>query len=227
MNFISNLMISSLSNVILRDTNTIMNIFSSNVISHFNNINFQLFMIHFISISNFKFSIQNFKFSIQNSIQNFKFLKFFTLTISNQLFCALRFVVDRNINDVMNSYVNKVIFNSFFSYFTSFQIYFEITSKLKTFVVIVTFFDLMMLNKIIIHRSFETQFFAVIIKKFSTLFTDAEFVKLFEKNWMKISLRFDWQNRIFEKIEIYSLNIKNRDLINQIFDKLHEQDRMS
>ena len=156
-------------------------------------------MIHFISISkfknsiqNFKFSIQNFKFSIQNfifSIQNFKFsisnfknLKYSTFTISNYLFCTLRFVVDRNINDVMNNYASKIIFNSFFNYFTSFQIYFKIILKLKIFVVIVIFFDLMMSNKIIIHRSFEIQFFIVIVKEFLALFIDAEFVKLFEKN---------------------------------------------
>ena len=163
------------SNVIFRDTNTIMNIHSSNVISHFNNINFQLFIIHFISISNF----QNFKFSISN----FKNLKYFsTFTISNYSFCTSRFVVDRNINNVENNHANKIIINSFFNYFTSFQIYFEMISKLKVFVVIVIFFDLMMSNKIIIHRSFEIQFFAIIMKKFSTLFIDVEFVKLFEKN---------------------------------------------
>ena len=147
-------MILSSSNVVFRDTNTIINIHANNVISHFNNINFQLFMIHFISIlnfQNFKFSIQNFKFSISN----FKNLKYFsTFTISNHLFCTLQFVVDRNINNVENNYASKIIFNSFFNYFTSFfnyftsffnyftsfQIYFKIISKLKTFVVIVIFF---------------------------------------------------------------------------------------
>ena len=132
-------------------------------------------MIHFISISNFK----NFKFSISN----FKNLKYFSsFTISNYLFCTLRFVVDRNINDVENNHANKIIFNSFFNYFTSFQIYFEMISKLKTFVVIVIFFNLMMSNEIIIHRLFEIQFFVVIIKKFLTLFTNVDFVKLLEKN---------------------------------------------
>ena len=201
---------SSSSNVIPRDTNTIINIHSSNVISHFNNINFQLFMVHFTSIPNFK---------------NLKY--FSTFTISNHLSCTSRLIVNYNINDVENNYANKIIFNLFFSYFTSFQVYLEIISKLKTFVVIIIFFDLMMSNRIIIHRSFKTQFFVVIMKKFSTLFTNADFVKLLEKNWMKISLRFDWQNRIFKKIKVYSLNIKNRDLIDQIFDKLHEQNRMS
>ena len=64
----------------------------------------------------------------------------------------------------------------------SFQIYFEIISKLKIFVVIVTFSNLMMSNEIIIYRSFEIQLFAVIIKEFSTLFKNVKFVKLFEKN---------------------------------------------
>ena len=64
----------------------------------------------------------------------------------------------------------------------SFQIYFEVILKLKIFVVIVIFFDLIMSNEVIIHRSFEIQFFVVIMKEFLTLFTDAKFVKLFEKN---------------------------------------------
>ena len=63
-----------------------------------------------------------------------------------------------------------------------FQIYFKVISKLKIFVVIVIFFNLIMSNKIIIHRSFEIQFFVVIIKEFLTLFKNAKFVKLFEKN---------------------------------------------
>ena len=224
LNFISSLMISSSSNVIFCDIDTIMNIHASNVIPYFNNINFQLFMIHFISISSFKDSIQNFKFSISN----FRNLEYFpTFTISNYSFCTSRSVADRDINGVENSHASKIIFSSFFSYFTSFQIYFEVISKLKAFVVTAIFFDLMMPNEIIIHRSFETQFFVVIVTEFSALFKNVKFVKLFEKNWMRISLRFDWQNRIFEKIKVYSLNIRNRDLIDQIFDKLHEQNRMS
>ena len=122
-------------------------------------------MIHFISISNFK---------------NLKY--FSTFTISNYSFCTLQFVVNRNINDVKNNHANKIIFNSFFNYFTSFQTYFEIISKLKTFIVIVIFFDLIMSNEIIIHRLFKIQSFVVIIKIFLTLFKNVEFVKLFEKN---------------------------------------------
>ena len=172
-------MISSSSNVIFCDIDTIMNIHASNVIPYFNNINFQLFMIHFISISSFKDSIQNFKFSISN----FRNLEYFpTFTISNYSFCTSRSVADRDINGVENSHASKIIFSSFFSYFTSFQIYFEVISKLKAFVVTAIFFDLMMPNEIIIHRSFETQFFVVIVTEFSALFKNVKFVKLFEKN---------------------------------------------
>ena len=44
---------------------------------------------------------------------------------------------------------------------------------------------------------------------------------------MRISLKSDWEQRISEKTKIYSLNKKNRKLVDEIFDKLHESDRLS
>ena len=44
---------------------------------------------------------------------------------------------------------------------------------------------------------------------------------------MKISLKSNWEKRIFDKTKIYSLNKKNREFVDEIFDKLHESDRFS
>ena len=43
---------------------------------------------------------------------------------------------------------------------------------------------------------------------------------------MKISLKFDWKNKILDKIKVYSLNRKDRKLVNQTFDKFHEIDKL-
>ena len=44
---------------------------------------------------------------------------------------------------------------------------------------------------------------------------------------MRISLKSDWKQRIFDKTKIYSLDKKNKELVDEIFDKLHESDRFS
>ena len=43
---------------------------------------------------------------------------------------------------------------------------------------------------------------------------------------MKISLKSDWKKRVSKKTKMYSLNAKNRKLMNKIFDDLHRIDRM-
>jgi hypothetical protein len=43
---------------------------------------------------------------------------------------------------------------------------------------------------------------------------------------MRISLRFDWESRIFEKVKIYSLETKDKKLVNQIFNDLHTKERL-
>lgn len=43
---------------------------------------------------------------------------------------------------------------------------------------------------------------------------------------MRIFLKIDWKSRISSKTKVYSLNTKNRELINEIFDKLHDVDKL-
>ena len=64
------------------------------------------------------------------------------------------------------------------------------------------------------------------MKKFSTLWYDTDFVKMSKENWMRISLKNDWKKRISDKTKVYSLDIKNRKLMNKIFDELHRVDKM-
>ena len=69
--------------------------------------------------------------------------------------------------------------------------------------------------------------FTTLIFEYFDLWKDIDFAQFSQKNWMRISLKSDWKQRISEKIKIYSLNKKNRKLVDEIFDKLHESDRLN
>ena len=43
---------------------------------------------------------------------------------------------------------------------------------------------------------------------------------------MKLSLRNDWQDRVSDKAKIYSLDVRDREVIDKVFDKLYEQGRL-
>ena len=44
---------------------------------------------------------------------------------------------------------------------------------------------------------------------------------------MRISLKFNWKSKIFEKAKIYFLNIKNKVFVDETFDKLHEIEKLN
>ena len=108
------------------------------------------------------------------------------------------------------------------------------TSSAVNTIILVIFIDsspkslkLMLPNDVTIHRSNAANFFVKIVKEFSIIWHDIDFVDLSEKNWMRISLKSDWKNKIIDKVKIYSLNTKNKALINKTFDELHVADKMS
>ena len=68
--------------------------------------------------------------------------------------------------------------------------------------------------------------FINVVNKYIKLWTNKEFVKLSQKNWMRISLKIDWETKIIKKVKIYSLEKKNKIVVDNIFNKLHEQDRL-
>ena len=86
--------------------------------------------------------------------------------------------------------------------------------------------EIIMLNDVIIYRSKEIDNFVKIIKNFSTFWHDTEFVAMSKDNWMRIFLKFDWENRVSNKIKVYSLKIKNKQLINDTFDEFHRIDKL-
>ena len=98
----------------------------------------------------------------------------------------------------------------------------------KSFAIVLFIFSNVILsNEITIYQFVDIEIFVSIMKKISILWIDVDFVELFEKNWMRIFLKSNWKNRVFDKIKIYFLNVRDRELMNKIFDEFHEQKRMS
>ena len=44
---------------------------------------------------------------------------------------------------------------------------------------------------------------------------------------MKFSLKFDWESKVKDKIKIYSLNVRNKTVVDDTFNKLQAQERFS
>ena len=89
------------------------------------------------------------------------------------------------------------------------------------------FFDeLIMSNDVTIHQFVDTKSFVEIVYKYSTLWKNIKFVDLSQKNWMRISLKSNWKKRISNKTKIYSLNARDKKLIDKIFDDLQKQNRL-
>ena len=82
---------------------------------------------------------------------------------------------------------------------------------------------------VIIHKFSIKAFnaFIELINDYSKLWIDPEFVKLSVENWMRIFLKFDWEKSIKNKVKIYSLNFKDKAVINETFDDLQRQNKLS
>ena len=89
--------------------------------------------------------------------------------------------------------------------------------------------DVKMTNDIIAHNFSEQVIheFNRLIIEFSHLWIDQEFADLFMKNWMRLSLKSDWETNAKSKVKIYSFDFRNRALVNETFDQLQTQERLS
>ena len=89
--------------------------------------------------------------------------------------------------------------------------------------------EVILLNEIIIHRSSNevVEVFRDLINDYSDLFIDIDFANFSEENWMRISLKIDWESRISDKTKIYSLDAQDKTFVDAIFDQLHEIEKLS
>ena len=65
-----------------------------------------------------------------------------------------------------------------------------------------------------------------LIDEFSSLWENHDFIDVSETNWMKISLKDNWQSKVIEKFKIYPLNTKDKEVLDKTFDDLHEKNRL-
>ena len=104
----------------------------------------------------------------------------------------------------------------------------SLSSLRKSFADVSSSSEIVLFNDVIIYNSESNtvDFFVKIVNDFSTLWHDIDFASMSENKWMRISLKFDWETRVFDKIKIYSLKVKNRELVDKTFDELHRIDKL-
>ena len=90
------------------------------------------------------------------------------------------------------------------------------------------FNEIVLFNDITVHASFDhaIKIFTDFLDKYSSIWTKREFAKLFEKNWMRLLLKSDWKNKIKEKVRVYSLSTRDRQVIDNTFDELQHQNKL-
>ena len=68
---------------------------------------------------------------------------------------------------------------------------------------------------------------AAVVEEFADLWHDkGGSVKLPQEDWMRIPLRADWESKITGKPKVYPLGIKDRMIVDEVFDKLQRQGRL-
>ena len=89
--------------------------------------------------------------------------------------------------------------------------------------------DIVLPNGVTIYRSSKqaVDHLYCFITKYNSIWYDKGFAKLLVENWIQILLKSDWESKVSRKAKVYLLSVKDRKLVDQTFDKLHELRRMS
>lgn len=72
----------------------------------------------------------------------------------------------------------------------------------------------------------ERQAYAKLVEEFPSLWKDDGFIKVPPEEWMRIPLKDGWQDKLTGRSKIYPLGIEDRKLVDETFDKMHEQGRL-
>ena len=83
-----------------------------------------------------------------------------------------------------------------------------------------------LINEITIHDFFRQTInvFINLLNEYVNIWTNQDFVKLSEKNWMKLSLKSDWEKK---KVKVYSFDSRDKKIIDSTFDELQKQNKLS
>ena len=89
--------------------------------------------------------------------------------------------------------------------------------------------DTVLFNEVIIYNSSQStvKVFFKLVQNYFILWNNHDFANLSEKNWMRIFLKTNWKFKIKEKIKMYSVEIKNKEIIDKTFNKLHDEKKLS
>ena len=66
-----------------------------------------------------------------------------------------------------------------------------------------------------------------VVEEFSIVWTEEGFADVPECEWMRIPLRSDWENKAPKTARVYPLGSDARKIVDETFDKLHKQGRIS
>ena len=58
------------------------------------------------------------------------------------------------------------------------------------------------------------------------MWEDKGFVGVPEEQWLMIPLHSDWESRVTGRVSVYQLGLRDRELMDKIFDEFHEQGRL-
>ena len=82
---------------------------------------------------------------------------------------------------------------------------------------------------VIVHESFKEAImtFSDFINDYFKLWIDQEFVERSKDNWMRIFLKTNWEKSIKDKVKIYFLSVKNKVVLDEIFDDFQSKNKFS
>lgn len=104
-----------------------------------------------------------------------------------------------------------------------------VSSQLSTSEITPPPIEIILSNGVTIHNSSKEAIdgFSNLVGEYFKVFQDQGFANLSEDHWMKIPLKSGWEEKVKEKAKVYPLGSKDKALVDQTFDELHRQGKMS
>ena len=175
-------------------------------------INFAIYA-HIINADIKIILIKNNNYTFVKILRNFRLNKITEITYSDA--CLVNSVFKNLVLRHSKTYHKKAWFE-------------KIITAISSVTNAVEIIDIIFSNDVTIHKSSKNvvQIFFKLILKHSALWTSYEFVELSEKNWMRIFLKLDWETKIKNKAKMYSIEVKDKNVIDTTFDKIHEKKKL-
>ena len=139
-----------------------------------------------------------------------------SLVLFDAIFSIMSIMYISSLQLFFINFIILIIFDTLNIFANSFA---KILNKNFTTKFFAKFSNVILSNDVTIYFFVDVKIFFKLINEFFSLWENNEFIVLSKKNWMRISFKFDWEKRVFEKTKIYSLKTHDKTLINKIFDE--------